>query len=226
MIKCIIIEDEPLALERIEQFALKCPELELLACFINADKGLSYLKVNEVNVCFIDIEMNEMSGIEIIQATHYKTQFVISTAFSEYAVKGFDLNVVDYLLKPYSFERFRESITKIQSAVSKKTPKTITVPEGRNKIVLPVHEILFIEGMGDYRRIHAEDKKVMTLLTFGEIEIMLGTSDLIRIHKSHMINLKKVDKIAQNNFVWINGLSFKISDSYKTHFQRKSKFLI
>jgi two-component system LytT family response regulator len=233
MISCIIIEDEPLAMHRLEQFIQRSNRLKLLACFNDSEKGLEYLKNEKTDIAFVDVQMNQMTGIEIIknfndqantngQSNQSKqtnqTQFVITTAFSEYAVKGFDLNAVDYLLKPYSFERFEKAVEKIEIAIFKHNSEEhyINIPTGRTIERILVNDIIFIEGMRDYRRVHLAKSRIMTLLTFIEFEKMLIDSSIVRIHKSHMVHMKKVTTI-ESQQLWIGELQFKVSATYKNY---------
>jgi len=224
MINCIIIEDEPLAMQRLEQYVHQCNGLNLIACFSNSEKGFEYLKNQKVDLAFVDIKMNQMTGIEIINNfndqpnLNRQTQFVITTAYSEYAVKGFELNAVDYLLKPYTFDRFEKAVEKVEIAfVNIKVEYTyINIPSGRKTERIFVNDIIFIEGMRDYRRIHAAERRIMTLLTFTELEKMLIDTSIVRIHKSHMVNMKKVTK-TESQIIWIDKVQFKVSATYKHH---------
>jgi two-component system LytT family response regulator len=173
-IKCIIAEDEPLAMERAKQYVQKVPFLELTGSFENAMDALVFLKSHEVDLLFLDINMGEFSGIQLLESADLSCEVIFTTAYHEYALKGFDLNITDYLLKPYTFERFLQAVNKAQASISKRTSVItrefifIKTEFRLEKIMLD--EILFIEGMRDYRRIHTIDKKIMTLKTFADLE--------------------------------------------------------
>jgi two-component system LytT family response regulator len=176
--RCIIIEDEPLALERTKGFVAKIPFLQLLGAFDNAMEGLAFLKSNPVDVLFLDINMDELSGIELLESTKLNCQVILTTAYSEYALKGYDLHVTDYLLKPFSFERFLQAVDKLQD---KKTDGAATASnfifvKTENRLEkVNLEDILFIEGMRDYRRIHTVHKRIMTLQNFSEFETVIAT---------------------------------------------------
>ena len=220
-ISCIIIEDEPLALERTRDYVLKLPFLKLLSTFDNAIDALVFLKANKVDLIFLDINLGEFSGIQLLETSTVSSQVILTTAYQEYALKGFDLKVTDYLLKPFTFERFIQAIDRVagnlpkkQSAVSKQFIFVKT--ENRlEKIVL--REIIYIEGMRDYRRIHPTGKSIMTLQTFTEFERQIPPNILCRVHKSYMVALAKIDSIEKDR-IKIKDRIIPISDTYKQRF--------
>ena len=171
-ISCIIIEDEPLALERAIGYIKKIPFLDLQCSFDNALDGLSYLKSNTVDLLFLDINMDELSGIQLLENVQFKGDVIITTAYDQYALKGYELNVTDYLLKPYSFERFLQAIDKIeQKTPVKNLEQDYLFIKTENRLEkINLKDILFIEGMRDYRRVHLPTKRIMTLQTFTEFE--------------------------------------------------------
>ena len=171
---CIIIEDEPLALERTKDFVNKIPFLNLCASFDNALIGLAYLNSNEVDLLFLDINMDELSGIELLENSKINSQVIITTAYQQYALKGYELRVTDYLLKPFTFNRFLQAVNTAQENLSKRnidSPKDFIFIKTENRLEkIMLNEIIYIEGMRDYRRIHTINKKIMTLQNFGELE--------------------------------------------------------
>ena len=220
-ISCIIIEDEPLALERTKDFVNKIPFLNLCATFDNALEGLAYLKFNAVELLFLDINMDELSGIELLESSKIDSQVIITTAYQEYALKGYELNVTDYLLKPFTFNRFLQAVTKAQ----KKLPQPpIEVPldfifvktENRLEKIM-FNEIIYIEGMRDYRRIHMVNKKVMTLQNFKELEQIIPTNLVCRVHKSYMVALNKIESIERSRIKIADQL-IPISETYSELF--------
>ena len=219
--KCIIIEDEPLALERTKNFVSKIPFLRLDALFDNSLEGLSYLKNNKVDILFLDINMDELSGIELLESTKIQSQVIITTAYQEYALKGYELNITDYLLKPFTFSRLLQAVNKAQENLAKKTT-TSTVEyifvktENRLEKII-INDILYIEGMRDYRRIHTLNKKIMTLQNFSELEQMLPQNLICRVHKSYMVALNKIDSIERSR-INISNQIIPISDTYKDIF--------
>ncbi|WP_020537177.1 LytR/AlgR family response regulator transcription factor [Lewinella cohaerens] len=224
--KCIIIEDEPLAMERTKGYVEKVPFLQLDQTFEDALAGLSYLQTHTVDILFLDINMDELSGIELLESTAISSQVIITTAYQQYALKGFELNVTDYLLKPFTFQRFLQAVNKAQENLANRTPKTaiefiFVKTENRLEKIL-VGNILYIEGMRDYRRIHCVDKKIMTLQNFGELEQMLPAHLIARVHKSYMIAIAKIDTIERGRIL-IADQRIPISATYKEAFLARIK---
>src|SRR3978361_1295339 len=220
-LSCIIIEDEPLALEKTKDFVEKVPFLHLSATFDNALTGLNYLNSNKVDLLFRGINMDELTGIELLESSKISSQVIITTAYQEYALKGYELTITDYLLKPFTFNRFLQAVNKAQENLVQ--PKSGTQPdfifvktENRlEKIML--NEIVYIEGMRDYRRIHAVNKKVMTLQNFSEFEKLIPSSIVCRVHKSYMVALNKIESIERSRIKVADQL-IPISDTYKDIF--------
>jgi len=220
-INCIIVEDEPLALERTKNYVLNLPFLCLLTTINNTTDALIYLKSNNVDLIFLDINMGQFSGIQLLETSTIKSKVIITTAYNEYALKGYDLNVTDYLLKPFTFERFIKAVDKVQSSlantdsVSNKNYIFVKTEYRLEKILL--NDILFIEGMRDYRKIHTSTKRIMTLKTFKDFEKDISSSLICRVHKSFMISLDKIESIERDR-IKINGVLIPISETYKKFF--------
>src|SRR3954464_12542853 len=155
---CIIIEDEPLALERTKAFVEKVPFLDLRATFDNALEGLAWLRNNKVDLLFLDINMDELSGIELLESSKITSQVIITTAYQEYALKGYELRITDYLLKPFTLNRFLQAVNKAQENIIYRNtgsqPDFIFVKTENRLEKIMVNDIVYIEGMRDYRRIH------------------------------------------------------------------------
>ncbi|OYU80311.1 MAG: DNA-binding response regulator [Flavobacterium sp. BFFFF1] len=219
---CIIIEDEPLALEKTKGFVLKTPFLNLLGTFDNALEGLAFLKLNKVDILFLDINMDELSGIELLESSRLDCQVIITTAYSEYALKGYELDVTDYLLKPFSFERFLQAVTRIQdksgAVPSQALARQCIFVKTENRLEkVNLDEILFIEGMRDYRRIHTVNKRIMTLQNFSEFEQLIPANVICRVHKSYMVAIGKIDAIERSR-IKISNQIIPISETYRAHF--------
>ncbi|MBN1599902.1 MAG: response regulator transcription factor [Bacteroidales bacterium] len=224
MIKCIIIEDEPLAIDNLVNYISKLPYIKLLDTFNSTTVAIEYLKINDVDLIFLDIEMKDLSGIQFLESIKIKSKVVITTAYEQYAIKGFDLQVCDYLLKPITFERFAQAcdkvneeliLTKSQSNIDKIFVKTEYRLEG-----IDTSEILYIEGMGDYRKIITTSKKIMTLQTFGELCNLLPNDKFCRVHNSYIVSLDKIEKIERNR-ITIKEQLIPISDMYNNDFYNK-----
>jgi DNA-binding LytR/AlgR family response regulator len=221
-INCIAIDDEPLALEIMKDYAAKVPFLNLLRTFDNALESIDYIRNNPIDLIFLDIQMEELSGIQLLNAIKTRPFVIFTTAYDEYAVQGFELDVVDYLLKPISFERFIKGVDKIFERMSKeekKQPRTDVQPgiiskkedfffvktETRMEKVF-FSDVLYIEGMGDYWRIVTQAKRIMSLMNAKRIEEILPETQFFRVHKSFFIALDKIDSIERNRI--------KIADKY------------
>lgn len=220
-INCIIIEDEPLAVERIKSYVLKLPYLELLSTFDNGIDALVFLKSNAVELIFLDINMGEFSGIQLLESSNIKSEIIITTAYNEYALKGFDLHVTDYLLKPFTFERFVLAIDRVQANLTKgdviHDKKFIFIKTEYRLEKILLSEVLYIEGMRDYRRIHTINKRIMTLKPFKEFEQDIPENIICRVHKSFMVALDKIDSVERDR-IRIKDTIIPISETYKKHF--------
>ena len=218
---CIIIEDEPLALEKTKDFVNKVPFLQLSGTFDNALTGLAYLNNHKVDLLFLDINMDELSGIELLETTNINSQVIITTAYQEYALKGYELRITDYLLKPFTFNRFLQAVNKAQEnlsqrAVDKPVDYIFVKTENRLEKIM-IQDILYIEGMRDYLRIHTTTKKIMTLQSFTELEQMLPAHLVCRVHKSYMVAIQKIDSIERSR-IKIGDQLIPVSETYKEAF--------
>lgn len=218
---CIIVEDEPLAMSRIQDYVAKVATLRLLNSFDNAIAALDFLKINRVDLIFLDIEMDGVSGIKLLETLHTRPEIILTTAFEKYAIRGFDLNVSDYLLKPYTFERFLQAVLKVSSRLATKAaevPFLFLKTDGHlEKICLD--DIYFIEGMRDYRRFHTKHKKIITSSTFTDLEEILPANFFCRVHKSFIVSIAKIESITRDR-IRINNQIIPISDTYKESFYR------
>lgn len=223
-ITCIIVEDEPLALERTQEYVSRLSFLDLRATFDNALDALAFLKENHVDLIFLDITLGEMSGIQLLETATVKSQVIFTTAFPEFALRAFDLRVADYLLKPFTFERFVQAVDRASGFMPKKQAVTLSnfifvKTENRLERLL-LREILFIEGMRDYRRVHTSDgRRIMTLQTFIEFERQIPPNIVCRVHKSFMVALSKIDTI-ETSGIRVGGQLIPISEKYKDRFFR------
>jgi DNA-binding LytR/AlgR family response regulator len=218
---CVIIEDEPLALEKTKDFVNRVPFLRLSASFDNALTGLDYLNNNKADLLFLDINMDELSGIELLESSKINTQVIITTAYQEYALKGYELKITDYLLKPFTFNRFLQAVNKAQENLAHRnldsTPDFIFVKTEYRLEKIMINDIIYIEGMRDYRRIHAENKRVMTLQNFSEFEKLLPSGIVCRVHKSYMVAINKIISIERSR-IKISDQLIPISETYKEAF--------
>ena len=211
-------------MERTKGFIEKVPFLQLLGSFENSLDGLAYLTSHPVEILFLDVNMDELSGIELLESAQIAAEVILTTAYEQYALKGFELNVTDYLLKPFTFQRFLQAANKAQERLSKSLPSReaefIFVKTENRLEKIWVSDILFIEGMRDYRRIHTRHKRIMTLQTFSELEGMLPPNRVCRVHKSFMVGLQQVDSIERGRIL-IEDQRIPISNTYKETFFAK-----
>ena len=222
-ISCIIVEDEPLALERTKEYVLRLPFLDLRATFGDALDALAFLRTEEVELIFLDINLGEVSGIRLLETSAITGQVILTTAYQEYALKGFDLQVADYLLKPFTFERFVQAVERARGNLPKKpavTPNSLIFVKVENRLEkVSLREILFIEGMRDYRKIHAAGRRLLTPQTFAEFERQIPPSIICRVHKSYMVSLDKIDSIEKGR-IQVKDRVIPISETYKEQFFR------
>jgi len=220
-IDCIIIEDEPLAQERIKGYIQKISFLRLLEVFDGGVEALSFLQTHIVDLIFLDINMGDFSGIQLLESIRLDGQVIISTAYHEFALRGFDLNVTDYLLKPYTFERWLQAIDKVKNNKIKgqvmPAPNFIFVKTEFRLEKLQLDELLYIEGMRDYRRIFTLNKQILTLETFGELEQRLPTGVACRVHKSFMVALHKIDSV-ERDLIRVGKVEIPLSEKYRKQF--------
>lgn len=223
-LKCIIIEDEPLAADKLEVFIKKVPYLVLKGSFRSSVQGLQYLKENMVDLIFLDIQMDSLTGIELLEGLSEKPSVIFTTAYQEFALQGYELRVSDYLLKPFSFARFLKAVNKVYDEHSLRintvelTHDCIFVKTEYRIEKVHIQTILYIEGMSDYLRIHTTDnKKIMSLQTFKSFESVLPKNNFIRVHKSFLIAVDKIANIERLR-VKIGDKLIPISKTYKSDF--------
>jgi two-component system LytT family response regulator len=220
IIDCIILEDEPLAQKRIKEFANQVPYLRLRNSFSNAFEAFGFLKTCPIDLIFLDIEMDGFTGIEFIQSLSNKPYIIITTAYDKYALKGFELNVIDFLLKPFRFERFLTAVERVYDAMNKdqKDDKNFIFIKTEYRLErISLIDIYYIQGMGDYRNIQTATRKILTLQTISDFEKQLPQSQFCRVHKSYIVSLDKIISIERNR-IKIKDTLIPISDSFKTHF--------
>ena len=220
-IKCIAIEDEPLALKKIKEYINQVGYLHLLEVFNNAIEALGFLKNNPVDLIFLDIRMKKLSGIQFLESLQFKPKVIITSAYDEYALKGYELDVADYLLKPFAFDRFLKSVDKVynQFTDSKENVNNdflFVKTEYRIERV-ELKDILYIQGMKDYLQVHTADKKIMTLQTFKNLIDILPKSDFQRVHNSYIVSISKIESIERNR-IRIGTEMIPISNGYKDNF--------
>ncbi len=215
MINAIAIDDEPMALEVVKAHASKVPFLSLEATFTNAIKALEYLKEKPVNLIFLDIKMPDISGMELATLIPKDTMVVFTTAYSEHAVKSFELEAVDYLLKPFNLGRFLKSCQKAQEWHSLKNGHNagfIFVKTGTEQVKVLFEDLLFCEASGNYVTFCLADEKILSRMTLSEVEKLLPAS-YIKTHRSFIVNSLKIHKIERHQLT-LSGKSVPISSTF------------
>lgn len=235
-IRCLAVDDEPLALEIITDYISKVAYLELMATFDNALDTINYLKEHPVDLIFLDIQMEGLTGIQMLKVLKHQPLIIFTTAFDAYALEGYELDALDYLLKPFSLERFmkatEKAFSKLHTVKQAQPDATTAAPPQVNpndflfvktenrlqKIFL--QDILFVEGQGDYLRINTAKSRIMTLQKFSSLQSMLPEDLFVRVHKSYLVSIEKIESISRNR-IKIGEHLIPISESYKKDFYEK-----
>jgi len=225
--KYMIVDDEPLARDLIRGHIEKLENFEIVAECNNAMKALSVLREKHVDLVFMDIQMPQITGIEFLKTLKHPPKVIITTAYREYALEGFELDVVDYLLKPITFERFLKSVNKfyqmsqetIQGAPNSSTEKVpdesfIYVKENKKVIKVYLSEIRYIEGLSEYVQIYTDKRKIITKTSMAQMEEKLPSDNFLRIHKSYIVPVGKIEAFTANT-IEIQGKELPIGRNYK-----------
>ena len=219
--RCIVVEDEPLALERMVEYVGRLPLLDLAATFDSATDAFAFLKTNAIDLVFLDVRLGGWSGLDMLETHAVGCKVILTTAYQEYAARAYDLDVSDYLVKPFTFERFVQAVDRALGGAAPQRPAGardfIFVKTELRLERVPLGDVLVIEGQRDYRRIHTEDRRIMTLQTFGELERAIAPDVICRVHKSFMVALGKIETIEQGR-VRIRDWTIPISDTYRDRF--------
>lgn len=229
-IRCIAIDDEPLAVKKIAGYIQKVPFLELVAECRSAAEAMNILDSTDVQLLFIDINMPDISGMEFVKSLTNKPYIVFTTAYSEYAVEGFQVDAVDYLLKPITFTDFLKAANKVKNLVELTTnnqPESIRanadylyVKSDYKLIRINLHDIRYIESMHEYIKIFMiNDKPIMTMISMKAIEENLPSDRFMRVHRSFIVNLSKVSVVERSRIVFDGNIYIPVSDQYKSKFQ-------
>lgn len=238
MIRCIAIDDEPLALKQILGYIRKTPFLDLKAGFDSAIKAVSFLQGNEIDLMFVDINMPDLNGLDFVKSQLNPPKVIFTTAYSEYAIEGFRVNALDYLLKPIDYDIFLRSVSKALEWFNLQDKK-LTRIESNDKFLfikseykvlrINLSDIKYIEGMREYVRIHIVNQKpIMTIVSMKKIEEYLPVDKFMRVHRSYIVSLEKITTIDRNRIVFDNNVYIPVSEQYNQKFQEylKRNFLI
>jgi len=231
MLHCIIIEDQPPAQRILKKFIEDVGTLSLKGVFSDALQAMEYMKTERVDLLFLDIHLPKISGIDFLKTMHNPPHVILTTAFSEYALEGYDLNVVDYLLKPFSFQRFVKAVAKVQvkrkqgqkeAADSGERPgrKEIFIKSGYEHIKIYIDDIIYIKSDADYTEIVTPEKKYLSPEPLRFWEENLNNKQFVRTHKSFIASISKIEKIIGNQIYLIDKLKIPIGRAYKDSFMK------
>lgn len=227
MIRCIIIEDQPPAQRVLKKFIADIGNIELAATFTDALQAMDFLRTEAVDLIFLDIHLPKISGIDFLKTLKQKPPVILTTAFSNYALESYEYDVVDYLLKPFSFERFVQAVSKVPLPITKQpreqgaialNAEVIFIKSGYEHIRINVADILYIRSDADYTEIFMEDRKYLSQEPLRYWEEHLDRKKFVRIHRSFLINTSKIEKIIGNRVYLIQNTTLPVGRAYKESF--------
>lgn len=232
MIKCLVVDDEPLALHILEDYISKVPFLQLLKVTTNPIEALQMVQEGNVDLVFLDVQMPELTGIQFLRIANGKAKVILTTAYPQYALEGYELDVIDYLLKPIAFDRFFKSVQKAQGIIQPSAKTEVKPePQAQNDFLsdfifvktehkiqkVYLNDILFIEGLKDYISIFTPAERIITLQNMKRMEDALPERHFIRVHKSYIVSLNKIDSIERSR-IFIGDKIIPVGDTYREEF--------
>jgi len=236
MIRCLVVDDEPLALHILEDYISKIPFLELVKATTNPIEALTMVQEGNIDLVFLDVQMPELTGIQFLKIANGKAKVILTTAYSQYALEGYELDVVDYLLKPIAFDRFFKAAQKAQGIIQPSVKQPVAEPvqqiqqqqqdfssdfifvKSEYKIQkVYLHQILYIEGLKDYISIFTPTERIITLQNMKKMEDTLPEKHFVRVHKSYIVALNKIDSIERSR-IFIGDKIIPVGDTYRDNF--------
>lgn len=230
-LSCLIVDDEPLALDLLEKYICQTPFLDLTMRCSSAIEALEIVNEKKVDLLFLDIQMPEVSGIDLSKMISKDIKIVFTTAFSDYALEGYKVNALDYLLKPFNYEEFLRAAGKAKEWFDLKEGQQALGNDSRNdfifvkseykQIKIDLNEVIYFEGLKDYIkiRIRNQPKPVMTIMSLKSLEELLPGNKFMRIHRSYIIALDKIELIERNQVIMITNVRINVADPYKKKFR-------
>lgn len=220
--RCVLIDDEPLAIEILENYIERLDNKEIVGKFTNSVKALEFLSLHPVDLVFLDIQMPNLTGIDLVKSIKNLPQFIFTTAYPEYALEGFDLNATDYLVKPIPFSRFLQAIGKaedyyrLQENTTRVANDFIFVRSEYENVRIATQKITYIEGLKDYIKIYTENspKAILTLMSFKDILERLNHTNFLRVHRSFIVNISQIDSLQKTRII-IGEKYIPIGETYK-----------
>jgi len=231
MVRCIAVDDEPLALDIISDYVAKVPELTLVASTTNAIDALAMVQNGEVDLAFLDVQMPELTGLQFLKIINGKCDVILTTAYPQYALDGYELNVVDYLLKPIAFDRFYRSVQKVlTNRTPQGPPPVVSSPSSdavdfifvktEHKIQrVDLDDVLYIEGLKDYISIYTAGERIVTLQNMKKMEDILPSNRFVRVHRSYIVALDKIVSIERGR-IFIEDKIIPVGDTYRDAFYK------
>ncbi|HEX2781545.1 MAG TPA: LytTR family DNA-binding domain-containing protein [Gemmatimonadaceae bacterium] len=220
-IPCLIVEDEPLAQARLARYVERHSLLELRGTVASAHEALDFVRAEQVGLVFLDIGLGGMSGIELLETARLDAAVVLTTAHHEFALRAFDLQVADYLVKPFTFDRFAQAVDRARSLLpergSASDRRLFFVKSGTRLERVMLRDLLYISGEDDYRCLHTTRKRLLTLETFGELEQRLPPELFCRVHKSYMVAIDRIESVERDRVV-IGPAVIPVSETYRARF--------
>ena len=230
MISCVAIDDEPLALEVVKKYISKTVELHLEALFSNALEAQDYLKKKPVDLVFLDIQMPGINGVQLYKSLPVKPMVIFTTAYQEFAIDGFDVGAIDYLLKPFDLERFQKGVNKavlwqkLNAENNNDQQKDFLYIHSDYKVIkIPYKEIIFIEAFDDYAKINTHSQSYLTLLSMKAVFEKLSKSLFIRIHRSYIVAINQIAFVQFRKIGLINGMELPVGDTYRNEIGKLKK---
>ncbi len=233
MIRCLIVDDEPLALHILEDYMAKVPFLQLVKSTTNPIEALTLVQEGNIDLVFLDVQMPELTGIQFLRIANGRAKVILTTAYPQYALEGYELDVIDYLLKPIAFDRFFKSVQKAQAVLQPAAKPVQTEPaqqaqqdflsdfifvKTEHKIQkVYLNDILFIEGLKDYISIFTSAERIITLQNMKKMEDALPVKNFIRVHKSYIVSINKIDSIERSR-ISIADKIIPVGDTYREEF--------
>lgn len=224
-LKCLIVDDEAPAIRLLESYVKKVPYLELVNATTNPIEAISFIEKENLDIVFLDIQMPTITGIQLSKIIKDKVSIIFTTAYPQFALESYELNAVDYLLKPFEFERFYSAVLKVKSSKEIKTNSTTTndfvfiKTDGKNNFEkIYTKDILYIESLKNYVSIHLKDKQIITYSTLKHFETELSTTNFVKIHKSYIVSIQSIEKTDSLTVYLYNGKNLPIGETYKKHF--------
>ena len=223
--KCIIVEDQPPAQRILKKYIADLDSLQLMGTYGDALKALEYMQQEQIDLVFLDIHLPKMSGLDLLKSLQHRPYVILTTAFAEYALESYEYDVVDYLLKPFSFQRFVRAVSKLPGSgldgAKAKDKQSIFIKSGYEYVKIAVPDIAYIHSDADYTEIHTPEKKHLSYQPLKHWISLFDPKLFAQIHKSYVVNITKIEKVGSNELVLLNGETLPIGRAFREPFMEK-----